>query len=84
MTEYTEVEIKQANADIANLIQQAYALLSQAETIADKYSLEFSFGVTYGAGATYYGKGSQSEWNSSDDDWSASDEEGWRASSEGC
>lgn len=63
MTEVIANE-KQANEKITSLIQDAYASLNEAESIADKWGLSFSFEVTYGMGGYYTGKVEERWWES--------------------
>ena len=67
---------EQANAEIDRLIKEAYAALSAAEEIADRWKLEFSFGPAYGMGGTYYGDPEDR------DSWNP--EQGWVSSSADC
>ncbi len=83
-TQYTEDQIKKANEEMSAHILDAYTALDKAKDIADEFGLEFSFGVTYGAGASYIGKNAPKEdWEESDD-WEDSDSYGWKASSQVC
>jgi non-ribosomal peptide synthetase component E (peptide arylation enzyme) len=70
--EMTEAEAKKA---IEDKIQAAYALINEAEEIADKYKLSFGFSVAYGMGGYYDGDPeNRSEYS----------EDGWYASSQSC
>lgn len=61
--EFTQEEIKEANAQIAKLVAEAYAALETAEAVADKYNLVFDFDPAYGMGGYY--DGADGEWNPS-------------------
>jgi|LakMenEpi03Aug12_release.lakeMendotaPanAssembly.Ray.scaffolds.fasta_scaffold4108464_1 hypothetical protein len=83
-TQYSEDQIKKANEEMSAYVKDAYTALDKAKDIADVFGLEFSFGVTYGAGASYTGKNAPKEdWEESDD-WEDSDSYGWKASSQSC
>lgn len=59
---------EEAVAEIAKLVDEAYAALATAEGLADKHGLEFDFSPEYGMGGTYYGyepKWSNAGWNPS-------------------
>jgi hypothetical protein len=45
-----------SNKEIDALITQAYALIAEAEAIADSTGESFDFDVSYGMGGTYYPK----------------------------
>lgn len=63
---------EQANAAIAEKVEAAYKLISEAESLADEYKLDFCFDLAYGMGGTYSGK---------PDSWQ---EPGWNPSSQSC
>jgi hypothetical protein len=73
--EYTEEEVRAAQAKISTHVSAAYAELNAAQEIADKYKLSFSFSPAYGMGGHYYGD---------PDDHSDYNEGGWHASSQSC
>ena len=75
MIEYNENEIENANNKIAELLQAAHASIKEAESVANKYKLDFTFRVVYGMGGFYTGD---------DDARSEDDDNGWMASSESC
>lgn len=52
---------EQANNLLSDKLEQARALISECEALADKYQLEFSMDIAYGMGG-YYEEG---EWNPS-------------------
>lgn len=71
---------QQASKEIAVLLNQAEALIREAEGIADKSGVGFSWDLAYGM----RGYSPKVEWDASDD-WAASDEEyGWQSSSYNC
>lgn len=82
---------KEATAKIAELTAEAKAKVREAQDLADKYGVEFSFSIAYGMGGYYqpqYKEG-VSEWNSSDyyesSCYNDDDEDaGWRSSSQSC
>lgn len=79
------MSVKEANKQIAERIAAAEQLISEAESIADDSNLEFSFGLSYGMGGTYYPNRDKDDWNSSDQPWYDSDYSGrWVSSSEQC
>lgn len=68
---------EKAAAAIADKVNQAEKLISEAEKLADEHGLEFDFSPAYGMGGEYIGKGSPrlaSGWN----------EQGWNPSSQSC
>jgi hypothetical protein len=65
---------EKAVAKIAELVQQAYDALNEAESVADEHKLDFSFSPAYGMGGTYYPAGHEYKWV----------EEGWNPSSQSC
>ena len=68
---------------IDELLEQAQQALWEAETIADKHNLTFSFEITYGAGATYYPPSEVDEWMR--DDLGLEEGQGaWLSSSQQC
>jgi hypothetical protein len=74
------VDKKEATAEIAELVKQAYAKIHAAEAIADKYGVKFSFDLAYGMGGWY--RPNHEDWNSSA--CFGEDEGGWMASSQSC
>lgn len=82
---YTEVELKEANSLIKDKLAEARSLISECEALADKYSLEFDWSVSYGMGGCYYGEGQTNphNWYASGDDNKLT-EGMWYSSSESC
>ena len=73
---------KEATAEIARKVEEAYKALGEASKLADEFGLSFSFGPSYGMGGTYYG---QTKPEDAHDGWeSSSSEEGWISSSSQC
>lgn len=60
---FTQEEIKEANAQIAQFVAEAYAAIEKAKEVADKHNLWFSFEPAYGMGGDY--DGAEGEWNPS-------------------
>lgn len=82
-TENTEeMTLKEGLEKISELTKQAYALIAEAEKIADATGAEFSFDLAYGMGGWYRG---QPEGASPDatDKW-GDPIYGWQASSQSC
>ena len=72
---------REASAKLSELVSQFESALSQAESLADEYGLEFSIEPSYGMGGTYVGKAlleDEDSWYSSDDEY------GWMSSSQSC
>ncbi|MDD5149989.1 MAG: hypothetical protein PHC28_05835 [Flavobacterium sp.] len=69
-------DTREVNKQIANLIKEAEAKISEAEALAKEYKLSFSWsGPAYGMGGYY------------DGDWETSNcegESGWNPSSSSC
>jgi len=77
----TEEEHKQAVEKLAEAVSKFEDALSEAETTAEKYGLEFSIEPAYGMGVFFEGSGdndSESTNNYGDRDF------GWFASSQSC
>lgn len=74
---------KEATAEVARLVEQAYAALREATRIADESGVVFSFGPEYGMGGTYYPDTDYSEEWEQSAEWSSSNS-GWVASSAEC
>ena len=72
MTE--EVDKKELNKQLAELVREAHAALEAAEDFADLHGLTFEFGPAYGMGGYYVGKNADGGFN----------EEGWNPSSMSC
>lgn len=53
MATYTPEEIRQARENITELVEQAYEKIGEAEKLASKYNVGFSFNVEYGMGGYY-------------------------------
>lgn len=49
----TDMTRQEAQAKISELVDQAYAALEQAATIADKFNLNVHFDLGYGSGTSY-------------------------------
>jgi hypothetical protein len=60
---------REANEYIAIKVKEARAIIKDAEEIADRFNVSFTFSVEYGMGGTYAPAGSdefvESGWNSS-------------------
>ena len=69
---------KQAEKDIEAKTAAAMKLIREAQKIADKHTVEFSFSVAYGMGGWYYPKGHEFRDDEYDDD------DGWSSSSASC
>lgn len=52
---------EQANNLLSEKLSQAQALISECETLADQYELDFSVDLAYGMGGTY----EEGEWHPS-------------------
>lgn len=72
---FTEEEYRAAQDKIGAHVSAAYAELSAAKKLADKYKLSFSFSPAYGMGGRYYGN-VEDRYND--------ESEGWQASSHDC
>lgn len=75
MAELTKAE---AQEEIKNLVDSAYASIKLAEALAQEHKLDFDFSVAYGMGGTYYGDASKI------DSWHGRSQPGWVSSSEEC
>jgi hypothetical protein len=84
MSKFTEEQIKEANQQIAELLDGAYTNINKAEAIANEFGLEFDWDLEYGMNGTFYGTGYKPSWAASDDDWISSDNQGWNPSSQSC
>lgn len=73
--EYSQEEIQNANDEISKLVDAAYESIANAQKLADKYKLDFSFNLAYGMGGWY---------NGDEDERYGDDDEGWSASSQSC
>lgn len=54
---------KELQAELAALVQAAYAALGEAESFATEHKLDFNFSPEYGMGGYY--DGDEGEWNPS-------------------
>lgn len=66
---------EEANAAISAKVNEAYAALREAKTIADEHLLGFSFSPAYGMGGYYQGN---------PENRSRYSEDGWVSSSQDC
>lgn len=65
-------------------VKAAYALITEAQVIADEHKLSFSFDVAYGMGGTYLGNPEDRESAYRYGDYDRDSDDGWRPSSRGC
>jgi hypothetical protein len=88
MTEKFEVpeglSEKDAQALISEKTKAAYALINEAEAIADKYRLSFGFMVSYGMGGSYVGDPEERADDYEYGEYDQESDDGWRPSSRGC
>ena len=78
-TQYSEEEKRNAIEKIAKLVSEAEGLVSEAESVADEFGLEFTVDIGgYGMGGTYYSEKYHEEQGMR---WY---EPGWNASSQSC
>lgn len=74
---------EQAKQAIAEKVAAAYALINEAEAIADENEVSFRLEVSYGMGGTFYPKDEYNMYYK--EDWDEASETGaWRASSQSC
>jgi len=65
---------EKAAKKISDNIEEAYRLIKEAEALADKHKLFFSFSVAYGMGGDYHGDTADrySDWDDNPGGWSPS------------
>ena len=74
---------EEANKAIAEKVEAAYALINEAEEIADENEVSFKLEISYGMGGTFYPKDEYNRYYK--EDWDDASESGaWRASSQSC
>lgn len=74
-------QAQSAQGKIAELVQQAHALISEAEQLAITHNLEFEFSLGYGQGGTF----NATDWDSSaDDNGNYPRSADWKSSSSRC
>ena len=77
----TEEEHKQAVGELAEAVNKFEEALSEAESIANKFGLDFSISPAYAMGGRFYGAGDEDEDKT---DEYGDPEFGWSASSNSC
>ncbi len=78
-----EAKQREALAKIDEKVKAAYALIKEAEALADEAQVEFGFDLAYGMGGTYYPKKKEDGTSEEDGSWYSSNE-GWVSSSSQC
>lgn len=79
-----EKRAREAMIKIEEKTKAAYALIKEAEAIADEAQVAFSFSLEYGMGGTYYPKRNPESTEATEGgDWYDS-YEGWQSSSSQC